>query len=489
MARAVPWVCGVCRAVNQPRWSRCYSCRAPRTMELDPARPTTSARITARTSPDELARLAREAGSTYRSASIWAIVVTFAIVVVTGLHVAKVGPLLQLIPVFGQLDAGDVASIDASLLTTARFSSALLTLAEVGAWLLAFFAWGAWLSRVVANVPALGGGWTRSSPREAFLSSIVPLYNLFWMPSAVRDAVVRLSRGTTPRNDLISGWWLTLVIAVLPGLGLIPGPLFAIRLAVQTVGFVLVVVAFLVSTTPFTIMGWYSVAYTLLLVPAALLAVAVVGHVQALQAARVAELASEASAKSPRATSIPTVALPVASAPALAETVDGSGGAEPARPASGTAAAQVDDILDLGPHAAELEAFIETLGLVNRDEVGRVHRQGLSSGLAGGTRGAILTRALDAAAAASQWHVARDEARSLASRASARSPGRVSNRYMVADECAGLWAEVIVLRDHLPLEAMELAFEPWQDVLVRPAWLGGEEVVGDTGFEPVTSRM
>ena len=458
-------------------------------MELDPGRPTAPARITGRTSPGELARLARDTGSTYRSASVQALLVTFAIVVVTGLHVARIGPLIQMIPFFGQLDARDLVSIDESALVAASLSSLALTVAEGVAWLLAFFAWGAWLSRVVANVPALGGGWTRSSPREAFLSSIVPLHNLVWMPAAVRDAVVRLSRGTTPRNDLVSAWWLTLVIAVLPGLGLIPGPLFAIRLAVQIVGLVLVVLAFQVSTIPYTIMGWYGVGYTLLLVPAALLAVAVVGHVQALQAARVAELGTEASADGPAATSGPAVALPVASVPPVMEAIGPTEGSRPPPPVSPAAAAGAEGVLDLGPHAADVEAFIETLGLMNRDELGHVHRQGLASGLAGGTRGASLTRALDTAAAASQLHAARDEARSLASRTSLRSPGRVGNRYIVADECAGLWAAVIVLRDHLPLEAMELAFEPWQDVLVRPAWLGGEEVVGDTGFEPVTSRM
>ncbi len=33
----VPWVCGACRSINQPRETRCYHCRTPRDLgEVDP---------------------------------------------------------------------------------------------------------------------------------------------------------------------------------------------------------------------------------------------------------------------------------------------------------------------------------------------------------------------------------------------------------------------------------------------------------------------
>jgi len=42
---------------------------------------------------------------------------------------------------------------------------------------------------------------------------------------------------------------------------------------------------------------------------------------------------------------------------------------------------------------------------------------------------------------------------------------------VVADSCAGVWAEVLVLRDYMPRDVIATAFEPWRDVLEAPLWL------------------
>jgi hypothetical protein len=475
MAGDIGWVCGNCRAINDRRSSRCYSCRAPRVLAVDPLSGISPIQAGDRTPPAQLASIARKAGATYRSSALRAIFVILGIVVVTGVHVARLGPLVGMFAIAQRLDAGQVAASDVSSVTKAAVSSGQLLIAEGGAWLLAFVAWGMWLSRVVANVPALGGGWTRSSAREAFLSSIVPVYNLFWMTAAVRDAVARLSPPRTARDGLVSAWWITLAVAVLPGLGLFPGPLFQIRLAVQAVGFVLGLLI-LATGIPITLTLAYAAIYTLLLIPAALLAFAVVRHIENLQSARVAAL--EPVRPDGAISAAPLAAAPIAVGAAKlgAQSLLG----DEVRPADSS---PLPDALragehpslpeppELGPHAAEVEAFIESLGIMNRDEAGRVHRQGLASGAGGGSRWASLDRQVDSAAAASGLGPARLEAQRRATRASARSDARLGNRYVIADECAGVWAAVLVLRDHLPRPTAAMAFEPWEDVLVRPEWL------------------
>jgi hypothetical protein len=53
-----------------------------------------------------------------------------------------------------------------------------------------FFA--AWLSRVVMNIPALGGGVPNTSPRRAFIYTLIPIVNLWKVPGIVQDAVYRV---------------------------------------------------------------------------------------------------------------------------------------------------------------------------------------------------------------------------------------------------------------------------------------------------------
>ena len=55
---------------------------------------------------------------------------------------------------------------------------------------LLFFA--SWLSRVVSNVPALGGGVPGTSPWRAFVNTLIPLVNLKTVPGMLQDVLYRL---------------------------------------------------------------------------------------------------------------------------------------------------------------------------------------------------------------------------------------------------------------------------------------------------------
>jgi hypothetical protein len=93
----------------------------------------------------------------------------------------------------GQLDllkasgAFDQGALDARLANAGRLD--LVGLAVVLPALL-FFA--AWLSRVVSNVPALGGGVPGASPWRAFVTTLIPVTNLRTVPGIIQDVLYRL---------------------------------------------------------------------------------------------------------------------------------------------------------------------------------------------------------------------------------------------------------------------------------------------------------
>jgi hypothetical protein len=69
--------------------------------------------------------------------------------------------------------------------------------------LLLFFA--LWLSRVVSNVPALGGGVPGTSAGRAFVATLVPVLNLRTVPGTIQDVLYRL--------DPKAGGFFTVAIA------------------------------------------------------------------------------------------------------------------------------------------------------------------------------------------------------------------------------------------------------------------------------------
>jgi uncharacterized protein DUF4328 len=67
-----------------------------------------------------------------------------------------------------------------------------LAIPTLAAYLIATVAFGAWLAVSVGNIPALGGGEQPVSTVRAFVSSVVPVYNLRKVPGIVQDVLYRI---------------------------------------------------------------------------------------------------------------------------------------------------------------------------------------------------------------------------------------------------------------------------------------------------------
>ena len=57
---------------------------------------------------------------------------------------------------------------------------------------LALLAFSTWLSRVISNIPVLGGGTPGTSPTKAFIYPLIPIWNLVKTPGMIQDALYRL---------------------------------------------------------------------------------------------------------------------------------------------------------------------------------------------------------------------------------------------------------------------------------------------------------
>jgi Domain of unknown function (DUF4328) len=277
----IPWVCGNCRSINPEGTSRCYSCRAPRALAVGAADRGVATKVDDRASPVEAARIARQGGASYRSSATRALIVQLMIVVVTLVTLLEIVVLEATIAAISS-ETASIASVE-----SAGRLLLLLVAGEFLAWIVAFVAWGAWLSRLVSNVPALGGGWPRSSSDAAFVSSIVPGYNLYSATSILRDAMVRLSEAGKARTGLLTAWWIFLLLAILPIIGLIPGPVFLIRLGYRLLIDLVVGVVAAVTHSELSATLVANAVNGLLLVSAATLAILLVNHLEELQEARV----------------------------------------------------------------------------------------------------------------------------------------------------------------------------------------------------------
>jgi hypothetical protein len=192
-----PWVCGSCRSVNQPRESRCYRCRTPRDVgEADPASMPVSGAVPKRVDVATKSPFVSSAGR----AQLAQVVILVAISVV-----AAAGLILFLLP------ETDAPGSDQTLLGMPA-NVVLVPIQAIAAGA-ALLGWGYWLSRVVANIPALTGEYPNVPPMYAFLESLVPVANLYWIPSILRDVMTRLNAGGRG-EALMIGAWLCFVGAI-----------------------------------------------------------------------------------------------------------------------------------------------------------------------------------------------------------------------------------------------------------------------------------
>jgi hypothetical protein len=283
-----PWVCGVCRSVNREVDSRCYSCRTPRAKALNPEARDATRREPATTEPLARATEARALGARYASSEGLAVVAQVGVLLVTAVTLAR--EVLTIVFIQG-LDAvaADPAALDPSTALDQLSILSSLRYVVLGAWFLGIAAWGAWLARVVANVPALGGGWTSETPRFAFLSALIPGGNLYWTTATMRQAIAALSPAGGPRLGLLTTWWLALTPALILLLNI--GPLRWLRSIIETV-----VSAFLLIASGGNVRVLLDSAVVVevvgagLLVAAAALAILLIQMIEGLQATRLRDL-------------------------------------------------------------------------------------------------------------------------------------------------------------------------------------------------------
>ena len=178
------WVCATCHSLNRQRNARCYKCGAK---QVEAA---TGALADNRT---KLA-LQQRTRVRYRSSLLRALIASGFIIVVAVLNLVvlvlsldAVRFLRDEIPTIlgtGELDTAELLRRSAPAIAPG-FALQICSL-------IALVAFAAWLSRVIANVPALGGGTPGATPTKAFIYPLIPVVNLIKVPPMIQDALYRL---------------------------------------------------------------------------------------------------------------------------------------------------------------------------------------------------------------------------------------------------------------------------------------------------------
>jgi hypothetical protein len=178
------WVCSNCQSINRQRTARCYKCGAAQ---------ETAATGEMATLRQEQA-IATRAVVAYRPAAALGLATAIFLL---GLVAVNIASMVESIDLWRFVDA-QLSLLKASgTIDDAAFSARLNEVDRLG-WVnlaivipaLVFF--GAWLGRVVANVPALGGGIPGTSPARAFVNTLIPLVNLKTVPGMIQDVLYRL---------------------------------------------------------------------------------------------------------------------------------------------------------------------------------------------------------------------------------------------------------------------------------------------------------
>jgi hypothetical protein len=196
------WVCGTCHSVNRQRSRRCYKCGAEQ---------ETAATGQGATHRQEEA-IAVRAVVGYRSSSALGFVTAVLLLALAGVAVGLVVLEIQAYPaVVAEIDrlaAGGTPNPNGAI----GWAESALPLAAVnlGVVVLTLLFFAAWLSRVVRNVPALGGGVPGSTPARAFRNTLIPVVNLWTVPGILTDVLYRLDP-TAGGLFMVGAAWLGLV--------------------------------------------------------------------------------------------------------------------------------------------------------------------------------------------------------------------------------------------------------------------------------------
>jgi|SRR5690349_18506813 hypothetical protein len=196
------WVCGECHSINRRRDNRCYKCGAKQAVAA------TGEGSTLR----QQQAIAVRGVVAYRPALPLAIAAAIFLLGLAAVSLASIGQsfsifevvnrALDTLKITGSVDRADFAAVDAR-----GDALTILELAIIVP-LLVFF--GLWLSRVVSNVPALGGGIPGSTPANAFIRTLIPGRNLRSVPGIVQDVLYRLD-ATGGGVFMVGAAWIGLV--------------------------------------------------------------------------------------------------------------------------------------------------------------------------------------------------------------------------------------------------------------------------------------
>jgi hypothetical protein len=248
------WFCSDCRSLNDAGAKRCYSCSLPRATAESLDGTFRSASAVRQTTVEAQAQ---RLGSRYRPSWPLAVVVVPLIVVATMLDIARTQAFARLVDPAGRFVNAAQAYMDALIGTS---------VASMVAYVLAIVAWSLWIALVVSNVPALVARWPSYTAMQALLAPFIPFVNLKRPGAVVSEAVGLLSRERTSAGAVVGLWWITWLAAYF-----VPGFLTGLR-------------RYLGSTeTTAEILVLALQVRLFILVPAAILAIAVVIVVERVQ--------------------------------------------------------------------------------------------------------------------------------------------------------------------------------------------------------------
>jgi hypothetical protein len=179
------WACSNCHSINRQRNSTCYKCGAKQEEASDKI-------ADVRTEQAILSRAVRpyqrSIPRALLAAAFIAAYAVLSIVVLVG-SLAALQFMRDQIPALAEgADETAVLRESIRLLAPALVPALVRIVCGIGA--LLFFA--AWLSRVVMNIPALGGGTPNTTPTKAFIYPLIPFWNLLKTPPMIQDALYRL---------------------------------------------------------------------------------------------------------------------------------------------------------------------------------------------------------------------------------------------------------------------------------------------------------
>lgn len=217
------WFCSNCHSLNRQRDRRCYKCGTSQAEGTSPVSGSgRGLRLEAAIANREFTPYVSALPFALVAAVLILAVAVIGIVILVGSLGAEQALRQQITDILNgaPYSSASLAAVDASGATIAVVRLFLVVAAVV--------AFGAWLSRVIANIPALGGGQPSTTPVRAFVYTLIPIWNLIKVPGMLQDALYRVE----PRAGgffmvvaawfgLVGSWFVSILGGWIIGFGLV----------------------------------------------------------------------------------------------------------------------------------------------------------------------------------------------------------------------------------------------------------------------------